>query len=102
MTDTTLSNGEVRDALAVYRGARNVASTTQLALTLTLFAGGWVLMWLSLSVSYWLTALLALPTGGLIVRLFVLQHDCGHGSFFSSARANHIVGTWLGVLTLTP
>lgn len=74
----------------------------QLIVTLTLFGGGWVLMWLSLSVSYWLTLLLAVPTAGMAVRVFILQHDCGHGSFFTAARANHIVGTLLGALTLTP
>jgi omega-6 fatty acid desaturase (delta-12 desaturase) len=43
------------------------------------------------------------PVGGvLLVRLFMFQHDCGHGSFFASRRANDILGTVLGVLTLTP
>ena len=74
----------------------------QLLFTLTLFVAGWALMWVSLSLPYWVTLLLAVPTAGMAVRLFVLQHDCGHGSFFSAARANHIVGTLLGALTLTP
>lgn len=93
---------DVRNALAAYRGPRNAASSTQLILTLTLFVAGWVSMWFSLAWSYWLTLLLAVPTAGMAVRLFILQHDCGHGSFFSSARANRIVGTVLSAFTLTP
>ncbi len=48
------------------------------------------------------TALLVIPTSGFYVRLFILQHDCSHGSFFRSARANRWVGAALGVLTLFP
>ncbi len=51
---------------------------------------------------YWLTLLLAIPAAGLLVRLFIIQHDCGHGSFFRSRAANDAVGRVLGVLTLTP
>jgi len=62
----------------------------------------WVLMWWSLSVGYWLTLLLAVPAGGFLVRLFIIQHDCGHGAFFRNRTANTWVGRVLGVLTLTP
>jgi omega-6 fatty acid desaturase (delta-12 desaturase) len=62
----------------------------------------WVLMWVSLQYSYWLTLLVALPTAGFLVRLFILQHDCGHGSFFKSKSANDALGCALSVLTLTP
>jgi omega-6 fatty acid desaturase (delta-12 desaturase) len=62
----------------------------------------WVLMWWSLSVGYWLTLLLAVPAGGFLVRLFIIQHDCGHGAFFRNRAANTWVGRVLGVLTLTP
>lgn len=51
---------------------------------------------------YWLTLLLAIPTAGLLVRLFIIQHDCGHGAFFKSRLANDFLGRTLGVLTLTP
>lgn len=60
------------------------------------------LMYWSLSFSYWLTLVLALPAGALLVRTFVVQHDCGHRSFFASQRANDIVGALLGVLTFAP
>ena len=62
----------------------------------------WALMLYSLEVGWWLTWLLALPAGGLLTRLFIIQHDCGHGSFFRSKRANDTVGFVLGVVTLTP
>lgn len=62
----------------------------------------WVLMYLSLSVSYWLTLLLALPAAGFLVRIFIIQHDCGHASFFKSRRANDLVGVACSLLTLVP
>lgn len=51
---------------------------------------------------WWLVALLALPAAALTVRTFIVQHDCGHGSFLPSRRANDVVGRLCGLLTLTP
>jgi omega-6 fatty acid desaturase (delta-12 desaturase) len=62
----------------------------------------WLLMLWSLPHGYWITLLLALPASGFLVRLFIIQHDCGHGSFFRSRKANDTLGRLLGVLTLTP
>ena len=62
----------------------------------------WYLMYLSLDISYWLTLGLAFPAAGFMVRMFIIFHDCGHGSFFKSKRANKIVGTILGSLVFTP
>jgi omega-6 fatty acid desaturase (delta-12 desaturase) len=59
-------------------------------------------MLLSLDWPYWTTLLLALPAAGFLTRLFIIQHDCGHGSFFESRRACEMLGGILGVLTLTP
>ena len=88
--------------LSHYRGSNIGKSAWQLLSTLAAFVSLWLLMLWSLDISYFLTLLLAIPTGGLIVRLFVLQHDCGHGSFFQSKQLNDWVGRSLGVLTLTP
>ncbi|MDH5642690.1 MAG: fatty acid desaturase [Gemmatimonadota bacterium] len=77
-------------------------SLYQLGNTLVPYLALWGLMYLSLVVGYWLTLLLAIPTGFFLVRLFVLQHDCGHGSFFKSNKINDTVGFFLGVLTLMP
>ena len=51
---------------------------------------------------FWVTLLLAVPAGGLLVRLFIIQHDCGHGSFFKTRAANDLLGRALSMLTLTP
>jgi hypothetical protein len=59
-------------------------------------------MWFSLSYSYWLCLVLAIPAAGFLVRLFVIQHDCSHGSFFRARAANDWVGRVIGVITLTP
>ena len=90
------------EILAPYKTPDLKKSLFQLVTTLLLFAGGWYLALRSLEVGWWLTWLLVLPVGGLLTRLFIFQHDCGHGSFFRSSRANHAVGFVLGVLTLTP
>jgi acyl-lipid omega-6 desaturase (Delta-12 desaturase) len=76
----------------------------QLTSTLPPFALLWALMAWSLysGWGYGWTLLLALPTAGLYVRLFIIQHDCGHGSYFASRRANHWLGACLGLITLFP
>src|SRR5258708_20844794 len=56
----------------------------------------------SLEVGYWLTLLLAIPTAGFVVRIFIIFHDAGHGSFFKSSRANAVIGLITGLLTWTP
>ncbi len=88
--------------LAKYFGADNRRASFQLFTTALLFVGNWAAMWYSLRGPYWITLLLALPAVGLLTRLFIFQHDCGHGSFFSSKRANNITGSIIGVATLTP
>jgi omega-6 fatty acid desaturase (delta-12 desaturase) len=62
----------------------------------------WVAMYYSLGISYLLTLGLAVIAAGFLVRMFIIFHDCGHGSFFRSKRANRIVGTILGSLVFTP
>ena len=60
-------------------------------------------MWASYYFGFWwLTLLLAVPAAGFLVRLFMIQHDCGHGAFFRHRLANDWIGRALGVLTLTP
>lgn len=62
----------------------------------------WALMLFSLGVSYWLVLLLAFPAAGFLVRLFIIQHDCGHGSFFKARTANNTVGALCSLFTLVP
>ena len=59
-------------------------------------------MYVVLPISYLLTLALALPTGALLIRVFIVQHDCGHGSFFASRRANALAGRLCSLCTLTP
>ena len=77
-------------------------SLWQVINTLVPYFGLWFLMVLSLKVSYWLTLLLAIPAAGFMMRTFIMFHDCGHGSFFKSRRANDILGIITGILTFTP
>jgi omega-6 fatty acid desaturase (delta-12 desaturase) len=77
-------------------------SIGQLLITIMGFGFLWLIMWFSLPHGYWITLLLAIPTGGFLVRLFIIQHDCGHGSLFRSRRVNDLIGRAIGVLTLTP
>ena len=74
----------------------------QLVNTLVPYVILWVLMILIIDYSYWLVLPLAFLAGGFVVRLFIFFHDCGHFSFFKSAKANHLVGSILGVLVFTP
>lgn len=62
----------------------------------------WGLMYLSLSVGYWLTLLLAAPAAGFLVRVFIIQHDCGHGSFLKTRRRNDTIGIICSIFTLIP
>ena len=88
--------------IARYQGPDGRRAVVQLLNTLVPLAGVMYLMYLSLALPYWTTLLLALPAGGLLVRTFIIMHDCAHGSFFRSRRANTIVGWITGVLTVTP
>lgn len=74
----------------------------QLSNTLVPYGLLWVLMYFSLAVSYWLVIPLAVLAGGFLIRTFVIFHDCTHGSFFKSKRANEIVGFLTGILVFTP
>ena len=62
----------------------------------------WYLMYLCLAVSWWLVVPLAILAGGFLVRVFIIFHDCGHGSYFKSRAANDAVGFITGILTFTP
>lgn len=88
--------------LAAYREPNNWRSIFELAVTVCPFLVLWALAWWALSVSYWLTLAFSICNAALLLRLFAIQHDCGHSSFFK----NRIVGDWvgrvIGVLTLTP
>lgn len=62
----------------------------------------WYLMYRSLEIGYWLTLILAVFAGGFMTRMFIIFHDCCHGSFLRTMKANDRLGLVLGVLVLTP
>jgi acyl-lipid omega-6 desaturase (Delta-12 desaturase) len=88
--------------LACYREPSSARSTVELVITVVPLVILWILMWASLANGYRVGLLLAVPAAGFLVRLFMIQHDCGHGSFFRRRRPNDWVGRVIGVLTLTP
>lgn len=88
--------------LARYRKPSNVRSLFELLATFIPFALLIGLAWRTLAVSYPLAAAVSAVNGAFLVRLFVIQHDCGHGSFFTSRQANDWLGRILAALTLTP
>src|SRR6266516_4848892 len=88
--------------LARYRLPSLGRSIVEILITVVPFLALWTSMWAVLDIGYWLSLLLALPAAGFLVRLFMIQHDCGHGAFFRHRVANDWIGRVIGVLTLTP
>lgn len=89
--------------LARYRDPSLSRSIGELAVTALPLVALWTGAWAAHSFGFWwLSLLIAIPAAGFLVRLFTIQHDCGHGSFFSSKPMNDWVGRALGVLTMTP
>ncbi|MSR20016.1 MAG: fatty acid desaturase [Gemmatimonadetes bacterium] len=88
--------------LEPYLGADTRKSVTQLLTSVLPFVALWWLALRSLEVGYWLTLLVAIPAAGFMMRMFMIQHDCGHGSFFRSRAARDWVGRAIGVVLLTP
>lgn len=88
--------------LSKYRNPTLGRSIFELLITFTPFIALWVLAWWMLSVSYWLAFCIAAVNGMFLVRLFCIQHDIGHSSFFNNRHVGDWIGRVLGVLTLTP
>jgi omega-6 fatty acid desaturase (delta-12 desaturase) len=88
--------------LEPYTGAHVGKASWQLTSTVGLYALTWCLAYRALEQSWVLTLMLTVVAAGLLVRLFVIQHDCCHASFFPSRRANDVVGSVLGAFMLMP
>src|SRR5664279_5248271 len=91
-----------KEIVAKYQKPARWAATWQVVNTLVPYAALWCLMFFSLKVSWGLAAPLAVLAGGFLVRVFIIFHDCGHGSFLGSTKANDALGFITGVLTFTP
>ena len=107
-SDTTLAQTRQDSArqwvlkLAKYREPSMRRSVFELLVTLVPFAMLWALAWAAMTVSFWLTLAIAVLNGGFLVRIFIIQHDCGHASYFNNRLLQDWLGRALGVLTLTP
>lgn len=108
LPDASKAQPDVQDAkdwvriLAQYREPNHLRSLTELVITLGPFVLLWALAWWSLSYSYWLTLAISLFNAAFLLRLFAIQHDCGHGAFFKNRNASDWLGRVIGILTLTP
>ena len=89
-------------SLAAYREPNHGRSVVEILITVLPFILLWLLMWWSLRIGYGVYLMLSVPAAGFLVRLFMIQHDCGHGSFFRHRVVNDWVGRVIGVVTLTP
>ena len=90
------------EIVARYARADLKRSLWEMTNTLVPYFALWYLMIFSVHISYWLTLLLSIPTAGFMVRSFIIFHDCGHGSFFKSQKANATLGIFTGILNFTP
>ncbi|MER8828800.1 fatty acid desaturase [Mesorhizobium sp. M0938] len=88
--------------LARYKTPDRRRSAVELAITLIPFATLWALSSAAYAHGHWWGLILILPAAGFLVRIFMIQHDCGHGSFFANRTADDWIGRGLGILTLTP
>ncbi len=93
---------EVNKVISRYQRPSELRSYWQLANTLIPFAALWAIMAWTLTISFWLTLPLMMLSAGFLIRTFIIFHDCGHGSFFRSNRANDVVGYITGIITFTP
>ncbi|SFS35495.1 fatty acid desaturase [Marininema halotolerans] len=91
-----------RKIIAPYEQSSVLRSIWQIINTLVPFFLLWYIAYWSLSISYWLTIIPCILASGLLVRAFIIFHDCCHGSFFPNQRANEIVGTLVGILNFSP
>lgn len=91
-----------RKIIAPYEKISVKRSMWQVINTFVPFFLLWYAAYQTLSVSYWYTLLLAIPAAGLLVRIFIIFHDCCHGCFFPSKRANEILGNIAGLMTFCP
>ena len=80
----------------------NKKATVQIITSVLPFIGIWVLMYFSLDWSYWLTLALGFLNAFFLVRIFIIQHDCGHMSFFKNRKVNRFIGQICSVFSLIP
>lgn len=95
-------SGRVRALLIDYQRPVVWRSLVQLATTMGLFLAFEAALYATFGISYWLTLALAVPAAAMVVKLFIIQHDCGHGAFMPTARGNDRIGHLCSLATFTP
>src|ERR1700756_1906485 len=85
-----------------FQGPISARSLGQLATSFGGFFATCTAMYMCLAVSVWITLPMSALAAGFLVRIFIIQHDCGHGSFFKSRWANELIGRLCSLMTLTP
>lgn len=88
--------------LAQYKQPDQTRSVIEIAVTVLPFIGLWALTAVAVVHGHWWGLVLTVPAAGFLVRLFILQHDCGHGALFVRRSVNDWTGRLMGVFTLTP
>src|SRR5512145_986878 len=102
ITDHTITDISWQKMIRKYSQPDLLKSIWQICNTFIPYVIMWVILYWSLQFPYWVTLLISTVAAGFLIRLFIIFHDCGHGSFFRSKRANLIVGMFFGILTFTP
>jgi omega-6 fatty acid desaturase (delta-12 desaturase) len=105
MNDSSQAKSDVavwKEIVAKYQQPSLPRALWQIVNTFGSYALLWWLMSICVPISWWLVVPLAILAGGFVVRIFIIFHDCGHGSYFRSHWANDFVGFISGVLTFTP
>ena len=101
--DDVLNARRWQRILSGYTAPSRLRSIAEIAITALPLIVLWTAAWYTYHIGHaWASLLIAIPAAGFLVRLFMIQHDCGHGTFFAGRLANDWVGRVLGVLTLTP
>ena len=93
---------QIQSGTAAFQHPILARSLAQLATSFGGFLVTCTVMYLCLEISLWMSLPLSLLAAGFLVRIFIIQHDCGHGAFFRSQRANNILGGLCSLMTLTP
>lgn len=98
----TARSRSIQERAAAFRSSHAGRATWQMINTLVPLVGGFALMFWGVGQAWWLTILLLPVTALLFVRTFIIMHDCAHGSFTASKRANEVIGFITGAITMTP
>lgn len=102
LAPSALNRRALMAGLLPFQRASVVRSLWQFGSTMLAYLGLNAAMYALVPVSPWLVVALSLPAAGMVVRLFIIQHDCGHGSFFRTRRANDWLGRICSPFTFTP